>query len=90
MSSIKGLGYHLKPIPKGRLGHISKIQEELMEYEDAIEQNCRIMAMVELSDLVGAIDEIDIGEWDDDHPLNSYETDTEAYFQERIKKDETT
>lgn len=34
---------------------------------------------------VGAIDEIDIGEWDDDHPLNSYETDTEAYFQERIK-----
>lgn len=56
MSSIKGLGYHLKPIPKGRLGHISKIQEELMEYEDAIEQNCRIMAMVELSDLVGAIE----------------------------------
>lgn len=37
---------------------------------------------------VGAIDEIDIGEWDDDHPLNSYDTDTEAYFQERIKKDE--
>lgn len=33
---------------------------------------------------VGAIDEIDIGEWDDDHPLNSYETDTEAYFQEKL------
>lgn len=43
-----------------------------------------------LSIQLGAIDEIDIGEWDDDHPLNSYETDTEAYFQERIKKDETT
>lgn len=34
----------------------------------------------------GAIDEIDIGEWDDDHPLNSYNTDVEAYFQERIKE----
>lgn len=39
-----------------------------------------------LSIETGAIQEIDIGEWDDDHPLNSYETDTEAYFQERIKK----
>jgi len=38
-----------------------------------------------LSINTGAIDEIDIGEWDDDHPLNSYETDTEAYFQERLQ-----
>lgn len=35
---------------------------------------------------VGAISEIDIGEWDDDHPLNHRDTDVEAYFQERIKK----
>lgn len=34
---------------------------------------------------VGAISEIDIGEWDDDHPLNHRDTDVEAYFQERIK-----
>lgn len=34
----------------------------------------------------GAIDEIDIGEWDDDHPLNYRDTDVEAYFNERIKK----
>ncbi len=33
----------------------------------------------------GAIDEIDIGEWDDDHPLNQMDTDVEAYFEERIK-----
>ena len=34
----------------------------------------------------GAIDEIDIGEWDDDHPLNFYDTDTESYFQERLQE----
>lgn len=34
----------------------------------------------------GAIDEIDIGEWDDDHPLNQMSTDVEAYFQERLQK----
>ena len=39
-----------------------------------------------LSIQLGAIDEIDIGEWEDDHPLNSYNTDVEAYFNERIKK----
>ncbi len=33
----------------------------------------------------GAIDEIDIGEWEDDHPLNFHSTDVEAYFQERTK-----
>lgn len=39
-----------------------------------------------LSISTGAIDEIDIGEWDDDHPLNLMDTDVEAYFEERIKK----
>ena len=34
----------------------------------------------------GAIDEIDIGEWDDDHPLNYINTDVEAYFQERLNE----
>lgn len=34
----------------------------------------------------GAIDEIDIGEWDDDHPLNHRDTDVEAYFQERLNE----
>ena len=34
----------------------------------------------------GAIDEIDIGEWDDDHPLNHRDTYVEAYFKERLQK----
>lgn len=49
-------GYHLRDIKKGKLGDISKIEEELEELKDAIEQDCKIMTMVELSDLYGAIE----------------------------------
>ncbi len=48
-------GYHLKAIPKGVLGELSKIAEELAELEDAEQQQCKIMQAVELSDLYGAI-----------------------------------
>lgn len=49
-------GYHVTEIQKGTLGEISKIQEELDELKDADKQGVRIMALVELSDLVGAIE----------------------------------
>ena len=49
-------GYHLAPIAKGQLGEISKIAEELEELADAQAQGNRIMMMVELSDLYGAIE----------------------------------
>ncbi len=48
-------GYHLKPIARGEIGELSKIEEELAELKDAAEQGCKIMELVELSDLVGAI-----------------------------------
>lgn len=50
------IGYHLYSIPKGKLGDISKIKEEIEEYEDALKQDCKIMAMVELSDIYGALE----------------------------------
>lgn len=50
------MGYHNKEIPKGTLGEFSKIREEFMEAEDAIEQDNSIMLLVELSDLIGAIE----------------------------------
>lgn len=50
-----GPGYHLRPILKGRLGEISKIEEEVAELRDAREQDVKIMELVELSDLIGAI-----------------------------------
>lgn len=48
-------GYHTKPIAKGVLGEPSKIAEEHEEFQDAVAQGVKIMALVELSDLVGAI-----------------------------------
>lgn len=50
------IGYHLHTITKGKLGDISKIKEEIEEYEDAVSQDCKIMAMVELSDIYGALE----------------------------------
>lgn len=48
-------GYHLVDIPKGELGQISKILEEAAELQDAASQNCEIMVLLELSDLIGAV-----------------------------------
>lgn len=49
-------GYHIKFIQKGKNGEISKIQEELDELKDAREQDCKLMELIELSDLIGAVE----------------------------------
>lgn len=48
-------GYHLSPIPKGELGTFDKIIEEYGELLDAVKQKTKLMTLVELSDLIGAI-----------------------------------
>jgi phosphoribosyl-ATP pyrophosphohydrolase len=48
-------GYHLKPIHKGVFGEASKIEEETLEFLDALRQKNDVMALVELSDLLGAM-----------------------------------
>ncbi len=53
---MKKPGYHLADIPRGELGEVSKIKEELAELDDALAQDCKVMALVELSDLIGAIE----------------------------------
>lgn len=50
------IGYHITRIPSGVLGETSKIQEELDELKDAEAQGCRVMELVELADLYGAIE----------------------------------
>lgn len=50
------MGYHKRQIKKGILGSQSKIHEEYEEFLDAVEQNNYVMELVELSDLLGAID----------------------------------
>lgn len=49
-------GYHIARIQKGVLGESSKIREEVDELMDAEAQGARVMAIVELSDLLGAVE----------------------------------
>lgn len=49
-------GYHVNVIDKGVYGQFSKVAEEFQEVQDAWEQNCSIMALVELSDMLGAME----------------------------------
>ncbi len=49
-------GYHLREIPKGVFGEASKILEEAAEFGEALEQGSKLMALIELSDMRGAID----------------------------------
>jgi hypothetical protein len=48
-------GYHLTDIPRGKLGELSKVVEEVQEAVDADQQGNKIMLLLELSDVVGAI-----------------------------------
>jgi N-acyl-D-aspartate/D-glutamate deacylase len=49
-------GYHKAAIARGVFGEDSKIYEEIDEFADALDQNVQIMALVELSDVIGAIE----------------------------------
>lgn len=49
-------GYHLTEINKGVYGQYSKVAEEMEEILDALEQDCAIMVIVEMSDMMGAME----------------------------------
>ena len=48
-------GYHLASIKRGVFGDDSKIYEEIDEFADALDQGAALMALVELSYVVGSI-----------------------------------
>jgi endonuclease IV len=50
------MGYHINKIEKGENGEFSKIKEEYQELTDAIQQEVKILELIELSDLYGAIE----------------------------------
>lgn len=50
------IGYHVAAITPGKFGEVSKIEEELAEFKDALMQGCSVMALLELADLIGAIE----------------------------------
>ena len=49
-------GYHLIDIPKGEIGEASKIEEEFLEFKDALTQGAVVMQLCELSDMLGAME----------------------------------
>lgn len=51
------MGYHLKEIERGIYGEISKIREEMDELMDAVEQQSKVLILVELCDYYGALKE---------------------------------
>lgn len=51
------MGYHKNEIERGKFGKFSKIKEEFLEAEDAHQQDNKVMLLVELSDLIGAIEQ---------------------------------
>lgn len=51
------MGYHVRTITPGVLGTPSKIREEFEEFVDAVEQGNQVMALLEASDLIGAIEQ---------------------------------
>ena len=50
------MAYHKKDIEKGVIGDSSKIREELEELLDAESQDNKVMALIELSDIIGSIE----------------------------------
>ena len=48
--------FHKREIHKGKYGEISKILEEVEEAIDSEEQGLRLMTLIELSDILGAVD----------------------------------
>jgi phosphoribosyl-ATP pyrophosphohydrolase len=48
-------GYHITYIKKGKLGAFSKVEEEFYEFVDSQNQDAKIMGLIELSDLIGAL-----------------------------------
>lgn len=54
----KRFSWHNRPIKKGVYGEFSKVEEEVDEARDALEQNNHLMYLIELSDVIGAIEKI--------------------------------
>ena len=60
----ESIGYHKAKINRGVFGEDSKIYEEIDEFADALDQDAKIMALGELSDVIGAIE----GWLENNHP----------------------
>ena len=81
------MGYHVKKISKGVLGNQSKITEEYEEFLDSVNQNNPIMSLVELSDLIGAIEAYTIHKHGITlHDLITMTKATQSAFKDGVRK----
>lgn len=55
LNIVENPGYHKREIPKGEVGELTKVYEELLEAFEAEEQGVGLMTLVELSDMLGAV-----------------------------------
>lgn len=55
LDQVDNPGYHERAIPRGEVGELSKVLEEALEALEAESQNADVMVLVELSDLLGAV-----------------------------------
>lgn len=76
------MGYHNRIIFKGKYGEFSKIEEEMDELKNAIEQNNKILTICELSDLIGAIEEFALKQGVSLKDLKDFSDLTKSAFKE--------
>lgn len=81
-------GYHIKNIKKCNYGSMGKIQEELEELSDAHRQGSRIMMLVELADIYGALEGFLQENFPDMqmHDLKKFSDITKRAFKEGVRK----
>ena len=76
------MGYHNRVIFKGKYGEFSKIEEEMDELKNAIEQNNKILMICEMSDLIGAIEEFAVKQGITLKDLKEFSDLTKSAFKE--------
>ena len=55
MTEYKKSYFHVMPVRRGTYGELSKVQEELDEALDAETRGQKLLLMIELSDIIGAV-----------------------------------
>lgn len=79
------MGYHKTEIKKGKIGEFSKIEEEFEELKDGYNQGDIILQLVELSDMIGAIEHY-ISRWNlKIGDLKDFSDKTKQAFEEGIR-----
>lgn len=78
--------FHQRVIKRGKYGELSKVLEEVEEAIDAEEQGHRLMLLIELSDIVGAVEGVLKKERLQSHHRGSYQICKTSWSSFRSKR----